>query len=464
MSSTTSLDLCILKTIITNKKAALEFASEYDAKLFNSDVWNFANVIINYVKTHKEIPTLRILTEKLSKNEKVVDHVRKIWEQVESIQYDEKEYHHDLDKIKKRFSEKQIISIKDNFSKIESGSIDVNKIINDMQKTIQTINGLNNSKSYERKTLKEALPGFVEKFNAKRLNPKIDEGIKTGYSFFDYATRGVRPADFVIIAGESGFGKSLFLNNIAIQTWLQQNTIESTEFSIGKNIIYFSLEMPYEDCFNRLLSRLSGVPSSKIETAKLNKEEFEKIKKVLDFIKAYPYDFEIVDVADASANDLELILNEKKQQYDVVFIDYIGIMKTNEHNDDADWLKQGIISYETRAIARKYKLPIFTAVQLNRKSNVKESSENIGLSRLARSATIATHATTVIQIESRNEEEKKSDFIYHLIKNRKGPKGKGVLIKKLDCAALFDHNENEESPYEFKNIDDISEQVDKLEL
>jgi len=357
--SFSSVDLSVLKVLCNNKKHALEFITECDSKLFNPDVWNFANILVNYIKTYKETPTLRILTERLSKgnNDKLIEHVNQVWSAIENFSYDEKEYHHDLDKLKKRFAEKQILSIKTSLSQFDLGSVDVNKAINDMQKAVQTIKSLDNSKTYESKNIKEFLPLFVEKFNQKKENPELEVGIKTKYSFFDFATNGVKPADFVLIAGESGFGKSLFLNNIAIQTWMQDNKVgQKDNFTEGKNIIYFSLEMPYEDCFNRLISRLSGVPSRNIENARISKEDFVKIKQSLDFIKNYPNTFKIVDIADASANDLEAILSNSEERYDVVFIDYLGIMNTNEKSDEADWLKQGLISYEVRAKDQRVKV------------------------------------------------------------------------------------------------------------
>jgi replicative DNA helicase len=467
---TTSLDLLILKVLVTNKQYALEFVSENDAKLFSPEVWNFANLVVNYVKSYKEIPTLRVLVEKINKgnNEKLVEHITKTWDSIQNVEYDDKEYKHDLEKLKKRFAEKQIISAKEYLSKCEPGSIDVGKILVDMQKMIQNVKSLNQSKTYESQNIKEYLPFFVEKFNQRKDNPDVEAGIKTKYSFFDYATNGVKPADFVLIAGESGFGKSLLLNNIAIQTWMQDNTIDqTTQFTPGKNIIYFSLEMPYEDCFNRLLSRLSGVPSRSIENASLSREEFSKVKKALDFVKRYPYNFKIVDIADASANDLEAIFANCEEKFDVIFIDYLGIMNTNEKSDEADWLKQGTISYEVRAIGRKHKLPIFSAVQLNRKSQGKDSSENIGLSRLARSGTIATHATHVLQIESRQDEHLRGEMIIHVIKNRKGPKGKGMLYKNLACATLIDKPmETEEDANQFADYgtEDISDEIEDLEI
>lgn len=474
------LDLIILKAISTNKKYGIDFANEFDVtkqKLFSPDVWNFANLLVGYLRTYKELPTLRVFTERLSKgsNEKLLENVKSIWSQLEKIQYDDKEYKHDLDKFKKRFAEKQIVSINETLSKFNLNGGDISKAVSEMQKTVHSIKSLNQTKSYESKSIKEYLPTFVELFNSKKNNPNQSHGLMTKYSFLDFATNGLKPADFVLIAGESGFGKSLFLNNIAVQVWLQDNKIpfdnQTTPLSAGKDIIYFSLEMPYEDCFNRLLSRLSGVASRKIENANLTKEEFIKVKKCLDFIKDYPYEFKIVDIADASANDLEMILEDSEKDYEGIFIDYLGIMKTNEKNEEQDWLKQGTISYEIRAIARRYKKPIFSAVQLNRKIAAKESSDNIGLNRLARSNGIATHATHVIQIENREKEEQYPNFLYHIIKNRKGPKGKGDLIKNLSCATLIDNtsdefslNNNDSYDDMFKNIDDISDKIDNLEL
>lgn len=477
-SHTNSLDLIILKNIITNKKQGLDFANEQDAKVFSIEYWNFANLIMGYLRTYKELPTLRVITEKLSNgnNSKLIETITTIWNQVDKIQIDEKEYKHDLEKIKKRFAEKQLMEAKNMFNKLELGSMDINKTLGEMQKTVQSIKALEKNKTYESKNIKGYLPSFSEKFNSKKNNPDFDKGLMTKYSFLDYATNGLKPADFIVIAGESGFGKSLFLNNIAIQVWLQSNQIPSVEnveeshkTFIGKNIIYFSLEMPYEDCFNRLLGRLSGVPIRSIENGKLNRYEFDQLKKTLDFIKDYPFNFKIVDIADACANDLENILNDSEEKFDAIFIDYLGIMKPNKSTEEQDWLKQGIIAQEVRAIARKYEIPIFSAVQLNRKATGKDSSENIGLARLARSGTIATHCTHVIQIENRIQEEKYPDFLFHFIKNRKGPKGKGILIKNLSCAALIDKN-NEISKNDtsfddfFPGQDDISEEMEDLEI
>lgn len=462
------LDLIVLKNIITNKKNALDFANECESKVFSPEAWNIANIVVGYIRTYKDIPTLRVIVEKLSKgnNDRLVEYVKDAWQQLEDTKIDDREYKHELEKIKRRFAQQQIVSVNEKLTtKLNSGVLDISQMVSEMQKTVRSIQGLNELKTYNNENIKDYLPSFVDKFNAKKNNPELEIGLKTYYSFLDYSTNGLKNADFVLIAGESGFGKSLFLQNMAIQVWMQSGQIDQNlDVENGKNILYFSLEMPYEDCFNRLISRLAGVKSRDIENTSLSKEDFKKVKQALDFINKKPNYFKIVDIADACADDLENILNNCEEKPDAVFIDYLGIMKTNEKNNDQDWLQQGRVAYEVRAIARTHSLPIFSAVQLNRKSTSKDSSENIGLSRLARSSTIATHATHVIQIESRINEEEYPDFIYHLIKSRKGPKGKGILLKNLACATLIDQNLGDEGcDYDFIDIDDISDKLEDLD-
>ena len=57
-----ALDLSILKTLVTNKKHALDFVNECDDKLFSTELWNFANLTISYIRTYKDLPTLRVIT------------------------------------------------------------------------------------------------------------------------------------------------------------------------------------------------------------------------------------------------------------------------------------------------------------------------------------------------------------------------------------------------------------------
>jgi replicative DNA helicase len=464
------LDLNILKVLTTNKKHALDFVGECDPKLFSADTWNFANILFNYLRTYKELPTLRVLTEKLSKgsNEKLVEHITKVWAQLERLNYNDKEYKHDLEKIKKRFTEKQIISARDALSRFEAGSIDAAKAIAEMQKTVQTVKALNQVRAYERKTLKDAVPIFREEYNAKLENPNFERGIMTGYSYLDHVTDGLRPGELVLIGGESGSGKSMLLMNMAQQIWMQNNNIDMDEgqFGLGHSVLYFSLEMPFKPCLHRVLARMSGNPSRAIRSAKLNQIEADKLKKSLRFITKYPYQFEIVDIPrGATVESLEAIYEDAKAHYDpkVVVVDYLGLMEC-DNPETEDWLKLGKISGLLHEWARAHNIIMLSAVQLNRAKG-KEIEDKIGMHRIGRSALIMNHANIAIQIETRPQESQYPDMKYWIIKNRDGQQGGGKLIKNLSCGTLIDDKiEDNETTFENYNPDDISERAALLDI
>ena len=474
MNGFNDLDLVILKAITSNKKYGLDFAGEFDPtkqQFFSPEVWNFANLVVGYLKTYKELPTLRVLTEKLSKgnNEKLIENVKKVWETLDRINYNDKEFKHDLEKMKRRFAENQISNAQSNLTKITEGTIDINKAVGEMQRTIQSIKSLSQTKAYDRKTLKEAVPIFREEYNAKMEDANFDQGIKSGYSYLDAVTDGFRPGELILFGGESGAGKSMLLMNVAIQLWLQNNTLdtEDNKFGPGNNILYFSLEMPFKPCLNRVLARMSGNPSKLIRSAKLNQEEATKLKKALRFINRYPYEFEIVDIPrGATMESLELIYEDAKAHYtpQVIVIDYLGLMDY-EGADMDDWLKLGKISEKIHEFARVHNCIVLSAVQLNRAKGGKDIEDKIGLHRIGRSALIMQNANIAIQIETRPNEKQYPDMYYHVIKNRDGELGKGKLIKNLACGTLLDEKiEEDDTEFYERDPDDISEKIELLDI
>lgn len=456
------LDLVVLKTLVTNKKHALDFVNESDIKLFGPEVFHFADLAIGYIRTFKDLPTQRVMVERLGKgkNDKIIETVKKVWGQIDALQYNDLEYKHDLDKLKKRFAEKQLTTVKDNLSKLEPGSMDIKKALDDMNRATQSIKSLHQVKAYDRKTLKEAVPIFREEYNAKMTDPTFDQGTRTGYSYLDNVTDGLRPGELILIGGESGAGKSMLLMNMAIQIWLQNNTTDMTEnYGPGNSVLYFSLEMPFKPCLNRVLSRLSGNPSKKIRNATLGQDEAAKLKKALKFINNYPHQFEIVDIPrGATMESMELIFEEAKAYYDpkVVVIDYLGLMDY-DGADMEDWLKLGKIAEKIHEFARVHGLIVLSAIQLNRGKGGKDAEEKIGLHRIGRSALIMQNANIGIQIETRPNEKSFPDMYYHLIKNRDGEMGRGCLLKNLSCGTLIDNDVQDPLTLEFDDSLDISE-------
>jgi replicative DNA helicase len=444
----TPLDLSVLKSITSNKKNATKFAKNSDASLFSSDLNHFANSLLSYIKVFKDVPTLRTLGEFDKKLDQT--YLNKIWSAIESHTYNESEFSFDVEKLKNRKKQFELIALKDSLNKADVDNIDISSGMKTLQKAVKNISSLGDSNTnYKIKSMKEYLSEYKDRFKFKRANPGEQGGFKTGYKMFDTTVGGgVSDSDLILLAAETGGGKSLLLMNMAIGMWMQNNTLDTKEFSTGENIMYFSLEMPYEQIFQRVLSNISLVPYKKIQSPHLlNKTEIGKMKVALDFIHRFPCDFEIIDIQQPCANDLESIIADYNnyKKVSAAFVDYIGIMTVNDPSGDSqDWLKQSIICEEVRAIGRKFAMPIFSAVQLNRKTQSKEPGDNIGLHRLARSNGIASHATTIIQIEGSGVDHAKTDVLLkcHFLKNRNGPLVTFNLSKNLACCSLKENKED----------------------
>lgn len=472
MNNTTDLDFAILKTITHNKKIGLDFANECDTKLLSNDVWNFGNAVVSYLKTYKEVPTLRVLLEKSDNLKK--EYLTKIWNSLESFSYDEKEYLHDLSKLKKRYADKELAQLSDRLQKAkENGSsFDINKQLAEIQKVVFNVKALEKTRSYNKKTLKDSIAEFRDEYNAKLTNPSFEAGIPTGYSTLDNATGGLIGGEMLIIAGESNSGKSMMLMNMAIQMFLQKNTIETAtkDFTTGCNVLYFSLEMPFKSCRNRVYARLSGTPSKHIRNASLNKENGKKLTAALRFIDNYPFNFEIVDIPrGATVRQIEAIYEDTCLRYkpDVVVIDYLGLMSSENVKEQDDWLALGVIAGELHEMLRVHNVIGLTAVQLNRaKGNSKDSDERIGLSRIGRSALIATHANIVLQLETRPNEKQYPDINCHLIKSRESELTKFKMLKNLACGIFQDilEEKSEDVGIVFTDVEDISNRAELLDI
>lgn len=465
-----TLDLSVLKTIATNKKCALDFATANDNTIFSDNVWNFSKNLLGYVKLHKDVPTLRVMLERLPKktSEKTIENFKEIWQAIESHSYDEKEFAHDVSKMKKRFADKKIMELRDRLNQADTSNLDIDATLKEAQSTIQVVKNLNQVKAYERRTLKDSVPLFREEYNEKMKNPDFNAGLKTGYSFLDESTGGLNPGELLLIGAESGGGKSMFLMNIAVQLWLQMNKPDqSGNFAPGNDIMYFSLEMPFKPCLNRVLSRLSGLPSKKIKKATLDTDEVLRLKKTLGFLSQYPSSFEIIDIPrGATMESIEQVYEDAKHFSNpkVVVIDYLGIMDYAGVGQIDDWLKLGKIAEQIHEFARVHNLIVLSAVQLTRAKGGKEAEDKVGMHRVGRSSLILQNANIAIQIETRQNEKNYPDMNYHIIKCRDGELGSGRVLKNLACGTLIDIPNEDESSESFISQDDIAERISKIEL
>lgn len=263
---------------------------------------------------------------------------------------------------------------------------------------------------------------------------------------------------------------SMLLLNMAVQMWRQRNSLDFQDPSKGYNIQYFSLEMPFDQCFLRLFASLGELPTYGLRDAKITHPQLlEKMGKAAKFIERFQPEFEIVDIPrGVTVQDIEERYLEAKAQDrapDVVVVDYLGLMQDPKAEGD-DWLRLGQIAGQLHEFARVYNVVVLSAVQLNRPKN-RDPEEAIGLHRIGRSSLIMHHATVGVQIETRKNEAAMQDMKYHIIKNRNGELGSHLLKKSFRTATLRDleiyqprHNDLSFDPVQ-PGLEDMTEALTK---
>lgn len=203
-------------------------------------------------------------------------------------------------------------------------------------------------------------------------------------------------------------GKSICLVNIAKRMFLD-----------GRNILLFSLEMPFDQYEDRFVSCYGQVNSKRMLLGALTDEEEEHLKTCWNRIGTAPNQMEIIDFPKVNSFRVEAELTRALDKFtpDVVIIDYLGIMKPNDKSKIADWEAQGRVAEEVRQVARLYKVPILSAVQLNRSKDKSADTD-----RLSRSDMIAQTADAIVMINDRtgDENELSDQMKLTVIKNRKG--------------------------------------------
>lgn len=459
------LDFRLLQGIAQSSFVAISYSSKYDEKLFLDPAANIiAKPMLDYVKGYHASPSLRPLLDLNKNNTDLCEKLNSFYSKINSNKYNEADYKFDIEKLKERFCLFKYKELK----RVNTESTDVQSGVRQVQSILNEIKGLNHSQGANRKSLKEYTPDFIAEYKAKQKNPEIGQGILTGYSYLDFLKNGFRPADLIIIAGESGAGKSMWLNNIAVNMWMQKNNIDTpiNEYTKGYNVVYVSLEMPLGDMYQRTIASVADVSSYGVRDAKNSAGEGVALGKATKFFKNYPYTFDIIDVPRGfTVDQLELQMEQIKTQYkpDVVFIDYLGLM--DELDDQEDWLKLGYLAGKVHEFARIYEIPVVTAVQMTDKRSVKtkDESDKIGLHRIGRSGLIAHHATMVLQIETKGgKDDQINDFKYHIVKNRYGESGGSAsIIKKYSHCKVIDKPYDVSARNDYTVNDDISVDISK---
>ena len=225
-------------------------------------------------------------------------------------------------------------------------------------------------------------------------------------------------------------------NGVIYHNTLLMTDLISGLIKQGKNILLISLEMADKEMMKRIHANAMDLPINSLldlsktegEKAKITERPLIDKQQVIDaynrlktsgscgkfFVKDYPS-------GAFSALMLEQLVEsyqiEKNIKFDIVFIDYLGIMKSDIKSPNTglyEYVKS--IAEEVRASAKKLQLPIVSASQLNRSSVGK--TDDVDNSAVSDSmGTVMTADFMMFLLQSEEMKERK-EIVCKVTKNR----------------------------------------------
>lgn len=298
-------------------------------------------------------------------------------------------------------------------------------------------------------------------------------GTPTGFPRLNVLTHGFQPGELIILAARPGVGKTALSLNLAYNATTKANC----------PVAYFSLEMPANMLFKRLVSADADVEFDNLITGfGLNPNKRLKLQQSCERMaqkKIYVDDTSGIKLLDLVAKCRKL----KAQEPDLglIVVDYIGLVTTSgKTKSESRQLEVQMISQTLKKLALDLKVPVLGVAQLNRNVEQRIGGEP-QLSDLRESGSIEQDADIVLmlhekklgdvsdtknQIDKHNEEVARAQqqvagagqevklVDLFIRKNRSGRMGKvPLLFKKNFCR--FD-SLSEEAEKRYQELDEES--------
>ena len=258
---------------------------------------------------------------------------------------------------------------------------------------------------------------------------RVENRMAFDLDMFNKITNGGLPNKSLNVAlAGTGVGKSLFMCHVAAAC-----------LSMGRSVLYITLEMAEERIAERIDANLMNLPMDQLHD--LPRQMFDnRINRIKDktegrlIIKEYP-------TAGAHAGHFKALLNELelKQKFhpDIIMIDYLNIcsssrLKASSAVNSYTLVKS--IAEELRGLAVEYDVPVLTATQTTRSGY---SNTDVELTDTSESFGLPATADLMFALISTEELEALNQLMVKQLKNRyNDPTSNRKFIIGIDRARM----------------------------
>ncbi len=181
-------------------------------------------------------------------------------------------------------------------------------------------------------------------------------GIPTKFIDLDNQTQGLQRSDLVIVAGRPAMGKTSFSLNMA------RNVAVYSKLPVA----VFSLEMSREQLVHRMLAGEARIESSRLRSARINENEWQRLGQALGFLAQTP--IYIDDTANATVTEIRSksrrLQAEMGGSLGMVLIDYLQLMQGSTSDNRVQELSR--ITRGLKGLAKELMAPVVVLSQLSR--------------------------------------------------------------------------------------------------
>ena len=299
--------------------------------------------------------------------------------------------------VEEQFFLRSLITVsKDVIDKAQSGAVEANELLSFAEQQIYDI-----SKGKEvsgPKKISDVIINDVYDNLYKITGEDKDQykGVASGFSTLDKYITGLNKSDFILIGARPAMGKTSFALNLA----------------------------------HRLLASFAGIPSQKLLTGELDKDEWARLGNAagaFNDVELYLDDTASITVPEIKSRVMRM------KDVDIIIIDYLSLIQSATKRDNrAQEVSE--ITRHLKMLAKDLNIPVVCCAQLNRGTEGRGKSHKPQLSDLRESGSIEQDADIVLflyreeyyknELDDEKQEEvdiSRTELI--VAKNRHGPTG-----------------------------------------
>lgn len=262
---------------------------------------------------------------------------------------------------------------------MSNGFSEAEDIVDILSQANTLLDGLFDGAENHTERIDAVIGKVIEQINENCKSDGAMTGTPIGFHDFDRKAGGLQKSDLVIIAGETSQGKTSVALSMLTNAALY-----------GAKVAVYSLEMKNTQLVARMMSSVSGIPSTSILYKSFDEHQFNQLDCSIGGISK-----SLVYFDDRGTSNIDTIIcsiRSMKKKYDIegVMIDYLQILNVNMKGSNTEQ-QMGDVARRLKNLAKELDIWVIALSQLSRDANSPEPSMN----RLRASGQIAEAADIV---------------------------------------------------------------------